>query len=144
MVKIAINRKIGGFQISIWGCLEILKAQGIDGVAYVLYIENDRMVCKRYDANTYNNESFLISTLDQGDSFDEDDFDYDYYYCSWGDNHDYRIDPILIDLAERFPDKIAYTPNSIKVVEIPDGVDWEINESDDGYEWIAEKSRKWY
>jgi len=30
----------------------------------------------------------------------------------------------------------------LKIVEIPDDVDWEINE-DDGSEWIAEKHRTW-
>jgi hypothetical protein len=143
MTKIAINCEIGGFHLSIWGCLEILKSQNIDGYAYVEYLENDKMMCKRYDPISYNGEAFLISTMDQGDSLDSDDFDYDLYFCPWGYEDEYRSNPILIDLVERFPDKVACRPHSIKVVEVPDGVNWEIHESDDGREWIAENHRTW-
>lgn len=49
-----------------------------------------------------------------------------------------RYDPVLLAVAaERGADL------GLKIVEIPDGVEYEIQESEEGYEWIAEKHRKW-
>lgn len=140
-MKIAINREIGSFHLSIWGSLEYLKRKGIVGYAYIEQLIDDEFKFKRYDPTTYNYESFLISTIDQGDTFDE--FDYDYWFNPYDDEIEFRTDPILIDLIEQFPDKIAYKPNSIKIVEIPDNIEFEINESEEGYEWISEKHRVW-
>jgi hypothetical protein len=52
-----------------------------------------------------------------------------------------RDDPDLIAVVE------ANLPGStfadLKVIEIPDDVEWEIQEYD-GTEWVAEKHRTWY
>ena len=52
-----------------------------------------------------------------------------------------RDDKLLVMLVEKM------TPaereiQGLKVVEIPDDVEWEINEHD-GNEWVAEKHRRW-
>lgn len=53
-----------------------------------------------------------------------------------------RDDPDLIAAVESLGD-LACTPYSrLKVVEIPDNVEWEIMEYD-GTEWVAEKHRTW-
>jgi len=54
-----------------------------------------------------------------------------------------RDDPILVEIVER--DSLAASGrwSDLKIVEIPDDVEWEICEYD-GLEWIAEKHRKWY
>lgn len=48
-----------------------------------------------------------------------------------------RDDPILVELVESEIDTEV-----LKVVEIPDNIDWVIEEYD-GNEWIAEKHRRW-
>ena len=49
-----------------------------------------------------------------------------------------RADPLLIKAFEKFG-PYGY----LKIIEIPDGVDFEIGEYD-GAEWVQEKCRKWF
>lgn len=53
-----------------------------------------------------------------------------------------RDDPDLIAMIEEGQIEVNGTYAELKVVEIPDDVDWEIYEYD-GKEWIAEKHRTW-
>lgn len=54
-----------------------------------------------------------------------------------------RGDPILVRVVEELGPEADDQSSELKVVEIPDGVPWEIQEYD-GLEWIAEKHRTWY
>lgn len=49
-----------------------------------------------------------------------------------------RNDPVLVEYVEKNAD--AALP--LKIVEIPDDVDWYIEEYD-GNEWVAERHRTW-
>lgn len=53
-----------------------------------------------------------------------------------------RADPILIEVIEFLGDEADTRFSQLKIVEIPDGVDWEIQEYD-GFEHVAEKHRTW-
>lgn len=54
-----------------------------------------------------------------------------------------RTCPILVEMVERMmSDTINDSFSSLKVVEIPDDVEWQIEEYD-GAEWVAEKHRTW-
>jgi hypothetical protein len=53
-----------------------------------------------------------------------------------------RHDPALIQVVEELGDKANGTYSDLKVVEIPDDVDYEISEYD-GNEHIAESHRTW-
>lgn len=53
-----------------------------------------------------------------------------------------RDDEVLIALVEEFGDKVNSRYSNLKVVEIPDDVDWYIEEYD-GMEHVAERHRKW-
>lgn len=60
-----------------------------------------------------------------------------------GDDKDFRSHPALVRLVEEIGDAAcASRVSSLKVVEVPDNIEWEIDEYD-GKEWIAEKHRKW-
>lgn len=48
-----------------------------------------------------------------------------------------RKDPILIEACEKF------NPSELKVVEIPDGVDYYIKQNEGAREYIVERSRTW-
>lgn len=54
-----------------------------------------------------------------------------------------RNDRDLVKVVEELGDAANGGCASLSVVEIPDGVDWEIDEYD-GVEHIAEKHRTWY
>jgi len=54
-----------------------------------------------------------------------------------------RDDPVLVEIVEALtPQKAGSRFASLKVVEIPDGVEWEVNDYD-GMEHIAEVHRIW-
>lgn len=55
-----------------------------------------------------------------------------------------RNDPKLVKVVEELGSKDASGEHAeLKIVEIPDDVEWQIEEYD-GYEHIAEKHRTWY
>jgi hypothetical protein len=53
-----------------------------------------------------------------------------------------RDDPTLIQIVEDMGTKADGTFASLKVVEVPDDVNWYIEEYD-GREWVAERHRTW-
>ena len=53
-----------------------------------------------------------------------------------------RNNVLLVKVIEELGDLANGKYSKLKVVEIPDDVEWEIEE-DNGIEWIAEKHRTW-
>lgn len=53
-----------------------------------------------------------------------------------------RDDPVLVQVVEEMGAKASGQHGDLRVVEIPDGVEWEIDEYD-GSEHVAEKHRTW-
>lgn len=60
----------------------------------------------------------------------------------WWCNDISRDDPVLVQLVEELGQDIQSKYAKLKVVEIPDDVQWEIAEYD-GMEWVAEQHRTW-
>lgn len=59
--------------------------------------------------------------------------------------HDYHIqrnDPLLIECVEKLGIDANGRYSKLKIIEIPDDVEWIIQEYD-GMEWVAEKHRTW-
>lgn len=54
-----------------------------------------------------------------------------------------RNDPRLVEVVEQLGDEANDRFSKLKVVEIPDDIDWNIDEYD-GWESVEEKHRKWY
>ena len=53
-----------------------------------------------------------------------------------------RTDPVLVQLVEELGEAVNTTYSELKVAEVPDEVDWTIEEYD-GLEWVAEVHRTW-
>ncbi len=53
-----------------------------------------------------------------------------------------RDDPDLVAVVEEYGEGANTRYSKLKVVEIPEDVEWEIQEYD-GAEWVAEKHRTW-
>jgi hypothetical protein len=53
-----------------------------------------------------------------------------------------RDDPVLVQIVEEMGSNANGDYAELKVVEIPDDVDWYIEEYD-GSEWVAERHRTW-
>ena len=54
-----------------------------------------------------------------------------------------RDDPYLVQVVEELGVRADGEFSELTVVEIPDGVLWQIDEYD-GHEWVAEQHRRWY
>ena len=71
-----------------------------------------------------------------------------YYKDSIGENNFFyegdldRNDPELVAVVEELGDEANGWPAELKIIDIPDDVEWFVQEYD-GLEWIAEKHRTW-
>ena len=64
------------------------------------------------------------------------------YYSKFYAGQLLRDDPLLIKIVEEMGDKANGRCAELKIVEIPDDVNWSIEEYD-GWEWVAERHRTW-
>ena len=60
----------------------------------------------------------------------------------WNELSISRDDPALVAVVKEFGEDANTRFSNLKVVRIPAGVEWIIEEYD-GYEWVAEKHRIW-
>lgn len=60
-------------------------------------------------------------------------------FSDWRSN---RTDPLLVRVVEELGERAHGQHAKLKIVEIPDGIEWEIDEYD-GREQIAEQHRTW-
>jgi len=145
MTKIVINKRIGGFGLSYFGLTEYAKRK--DLTLYFYDLDSKRKLTKIKNKETIRSNYDILScyTYNFGDVID------DTYYTPQDQNKYYfssyfisRTDPALIEIIEEFgSDKISSTYSLLKIVEIPDDVEWIIEESEEGIEWISEKHRIW-
>ena len=68
---------------------------------------------------------------------ERDDYGFAYKDFSMRSNED------LVRVVEKLGSEASGFLANLKVVEIPDDIEWEI-EAYDGLEWVAEKHRTWY
>jgi hypothetical protein len=116
-MKIAINVDFGGFGLSDEAFEALLKRKSIE-----FEKAESKFGCADYYAKGH-----------AGD---------DEYFISQYEYYEPRNDPDLIAVIEEFGDKAHGWAASLKIVEIPDDVEWQIEEYD-GREHIAEKHRIW-
>ena len=141
-MKIVINKCYGGF--------------GLSNKAEDLYAEKSQFKLYRYkqtkykfkdeeelhekvtgdDVNSMFNHTY---TKDHGDSFSElNDKDSGYWYSGSLE----RTDPVLIEVVEALGKEANGDCAELKVVDIPDNVDYEIDDYD-GIESISETHKTW-
>lgn len=118
-MKIVINRCFGGAGLSKQAVDLILEQKGIQ-------------------FEVVKNKSFALkeSYYHKGHAGDEK------YYISDYSLLDDRTDPVLISVIERLGQNANGFAADLAVIEIPDDVQWQLEEYD-GREWIAEKHRRW-
>lgn len=117
-MKVAINHCYGGFSISRRAFLQLREMGNKHALAEADYGESWP------DGSGPRTES----ALDQG-------------VGSFGREIP-RDDPQLVEVVERLGDAANGACAKLKVVEIPDGIEWEIDEYD-GLERVAETHRTW-
>ena len=134
MKKVVINRCFGGFGLSHKAVMRYAELKGIK-----LYAWLD----KPYEGKSLDDKSAIIhyTTIPKSEYLRMDSVKSSDYY--FNPHHDIpRDDPILIQVVKELGEEANNSCSSLKVVEIPDDVDWDIYEYD-GVEWIAEKHRIW-
>lgn len=114
-MKVVINQDFGGFSLSDAAFEKYLLVKGLPF----------KKVPGKYNSYFYENNS---DSTDTPEMYWENDIP--------------RNDPLLVEIVEELGENASGPYASLKVVEIPDDVEWEISEYD-GREHIAEKHRTW-
>jgi hypothetical protein len=112
MIKIVINRRHGGFGLSHEAMMRYAELKGIH-----LVLEEK-----------YNMIHYYKDEIKQENYFYDRDID--------------RADPALVQVVEEFGERADGRYSELKVVEVPEEVNWYIEEYD-GLEWVAERHRTW-
>ncbi len=141
-MKIVINECYGGFGLSKEACQRYFDLKGQQ-----VWIEVDKKF-SALDMFTV----WLVSPekrleIKEGEAYhkmsrdERTDYNWKYSQQIWyqGDNLT-RNDPILVQVVEEMGDKAWGRYAKLAIVEIPDDVQWIIEEND-GMEWVAEKHR---
>ena len=145
-MKIIINSKHGGFGISNIALVELMQKKGLEIYFYEMVFDNsDKFTYVK--TNAANKNLFVTAACkDFGEVFiPENDEQSDEFYECFIQTRDlkWRTDNDLINLLEEKGSDFVSSPlSSLKVLEIPDDVEWEVEEYD-GSEWISEKHRTW-
>ena len=139
-MKVVINGCFGGF--------------GLSDKAEDLYANKSGFELFRYRQKEYahrgGKDLYVRSTsdtrgfshafkVDHGDSFSEWPKEDGGYWYSGGIDRD---DKILIEVVEELGKESSGSCASLEIVEIPDGISWEISEYD-GNETVEESHRSW-
>ncbi len=111
-MKVVINSDYGGFSLSDKAIRDYAQRKGIT------LVEKE---------DTYGNIFYVNSEADEN-----------YFSC----REIPRNDITLVAVVEALKGEANGFCASLKVIDIPDDVEWEIDEYD-GNEWVAEKHRRW-
>lgn len=149
MKEIVINNQYGGFNLSPLAIKEFLKLKGKECYFYETKYEHDKngktiIKYEKQDINNLKSDLFIIVfTKDFGGTVTATDIsDEDYKEHSFCSNEIDREDKDLVKIVKQMGTKANTRVSTLKIVEIPNNVDYEIEEYD-GNEWVAEKHRRW-
>jgi hypothetical protein len=132
-MKIVINDCFGGFGLSYKGWMKYAELKGISLYAYTGGLGNEPYEQYVGDGETPLFVSYTTELLKDGQDINE------IYFSTYELSRD---DPLLIKVVEALGDEADGMCADLKIVEIPDGTNWEISEYD-GSEHIAEKHKTW-
>ena len=145
-MKVVINNCHGGFGLSDDAIIRYNELLG----RKVWLIEHDTFNYTTYslvppdERVDKDNKSHGWAPKTWHEMTENEKFEYNQAYRSqtFHDRDIARNDPLLIQVVEELGEKANGRFAYLKVVEIPDDVEWQIDEYD-GAEWVAEKHRTW-
>lgn len=142
-MKVVINSQYGGFNLSKIAIEKYLKLKGEQAYFYDINSRGKEVYYKKSLKNTNSDIFFMTFTKDFGPEIKINDIsEEDYKKYSFNSKDIKRIDKDLIKVIEELGEKANTKVSTLKIVDIPDGVKWTIEEYD-GNEWIAEEHRTW-
>lgn len=140
MPKVVINESYGGYLLS--PVAEALYASwtGFKIYRYMMHYAYEGTYLKRiYDLK--NHDGYLCYWLrkDLGEEVSSEGIDDELYFYSGLIKRD---DPILVQVVDELGEH-AGEECKLKIVEVPNDVEWYVDEKEDGVEIIREKHRIW-
>lgn len=146
MVKIIINSCYGGFRLSPKGFKKYLEKKGKNAYFYTGESPGYFDKLKRAALDELKNQSFSfyhVITKDFGHYISREEFNEKVSEEDFLSSREIeRDDPDLIEVVKELGDEANSVHSKLKIVEIPDDVEWTIEEYD-GVEWVAEKHKTW-
>ena len=139
-MKVVVNRCYGGFGLSDKACEMVMRRKGLDCFRYKQTKYNFQDGANEYTRYEKfdNNDLFVhYQTVDLGEKVDK--LPNETY---WWHGKLERDDADLIAVVEELGKEANGRFSALEVVEIPDGVNWEIDDYD-GMETIEEVHRSW-
>ena len=137
-MKVILNKCYGGFGVSQEAYELYAKKKGIELFTYKLECVNDKPIYRKTDTGS---SIFAITfTKDFGDCIELSDDNSEKYCLELRGSH--REDPVLIEVVEELGDRASGRFSKLVVVDIPDGMEYEIDDYD-GVETLHEKVKKW-
>lgn len=138
-MKIVINSCYGGFSLSPQAMLEFYKRKGRECHFFTQPNFRGKYIPVDPDSKTGISQMMLSAFDVTNPDVDEDDFWKKHYLDSIPED---RTDSDLIAVVEQLGDDASGSCAQLKVIEIPDGTNWEIDEYD-GVESIHEVHSSW-
>lgn len=138
MKKVILNKCFGGFDVSKEAYMLYAKKKGLTLYLYESEFINRKFIYKK--ANDDNSIFRHYFIKDMGDNVEISNEDYEKYCLYLKDEH--REDPILIEVVEELGEKASGRFGNLKVVEIPDDLEYVIDEYD-GIETLHQKVEEW-
>lgn len=138
MREIVINKCYGGFTLSPIAVKEYVKRKfGKELHVYRLVGFNPEKY-EEVSSSDIEDGNFFSPTYTLGPISNDQNLD-DIFFSAYRIERD---DPILIEVVKELGDKANTIVSDLKIVEIPEDIEWVISEYD-GLEWIDEKHRSW-
>lgn len=152
-MEIVINKCFGGFGLSPKAVSRLAELKGMKAYFFTLGFGEKRRMISEEEA--YSEFSWVAKKMPNPSCMDESQPNF--YSLSQEEkmerNRIYdeesidtcpsnRTDPDLIRVVKELGDAASGKYAKLKVIEIPDGVEWEIDEYD-GMETVREKHRSW-
>ena len=139
-MKVAINRCYGGFGLSVKATMRYAELTGLTLYPVAHNGSGIDIDFDHYHLLAEGDSQFLTHYATQPPDAEGNIPDGSYWYERWDDGE--RTDPALIQVIEELGAEANGDSANLAIVEIPDGVDYEIDEYD-GIESIHEKHRSW-
>ena len=143
-MRVIANRCYGGFGLSHEAMMVYAEKKGIKLYPYQQK-DGLRGNYYRYTANPELKNRLLHASylkVDGGEEMTQAEFNKLYNKNGIYHNDIERNDPALVSAIEELGEKANGSFAKLEIVDIPDDVEWEIDEYD-GYESVEEKHRSW-
>jgi len=141
-MEVVINECFGGFSLSRKAEREYLKLKGKEAYFYeqIYDLEKSIILDKYKRVDDDSKDVFMTHTItkDLGETTSKLPNNKSYFYMRDIE----RNDPDLVKVIKKFGNEANGAHAELKIVEIPDNANWEIDEYD-GSEHIAEQHRTW-